>query len=123
MARSADRQRGTLTASVRFLARDERVMPGLSARVRFVADPRAELDAGTALTMPSSALVDHNGQSGVFVVRDDVVEFREIRVGARDGGRVEVSSGLRAGELVVAPADADVLRTGLKVRVSGRALP
>jgi multidrug efflux system membrane fusion protein len=37
----------------------------------------------------------------VFVVREDTVERRAVRVGAADGERVEVLSGINAGERVV----------------------
>jgi RND family efflux transporter MFP subunit len=122
MARSADRQRGTLTANVRFLERDARVMPGLSARVRFL--PAAEAGAvRNAFAIPSAAIVERDGKTGVFVVRDGVIQFREVEIRSRQGDRVEVGSGLRAGESIVAPADASALSPGLEVRVAGRRTP
>lgn len=68
-----------------------------------------------AVTVPVTALVRRGQLTSVFVVGDDdVARMRLITLGADDGARAEVLSGLDAGEsIVVAPA---AVRDGVVVR-------
>lgn len=55
------------------------------------------------LMVPSSALQDVDGQSVIFVARDDrTFEKREVRTGRPSGDLVEIVDGVRPGERVVA---------------------
>jgi RND family efflux transporter MFP subunit len=54
------------------------------------------------LRIPVSAVIDHEGLKEVFVVVSDHAELRYIRTGRTEGASVEVLSGLRPGETVVA---------------------
>lgn len=55
------------------------------------------------LMVPRSALQDVDGQSVIFVARDDrTFEKREVRTGRPSGDLVEIVDGVRPGERVVA---------------------
>jgi len=54
-----------------------------------------------ALLVPEAAIVPEQGKTFVFVVRDGVVERREVRTGKRRPGEVEIVAGLREHEQVV----------------------
>jgi membrane fusion protein (multidrug efflux system) len=69
--------------------------PGMFLTVRL---SRGEVDA---LLVPEQALVPEQGDVYVFVVQDDSVAKRKIRLGQRRVGDVQVLEGLAAGELVV----------------------
>jgi multidrug efflux pump subunit AcrA (membrane-fusion protein) len=78
---------------------------------------RAEFPVGdtTRLAVPRSAVVEHGELQGVFVVGGDAkVEYRLIKTGKTLGDRVEVLSGLAAGEKV-AISPIDKLRDGARV--------
>jgi RND family efflux transporter MFP subunit len=67
------------------------------------------------LAVPSSAVVDHGELQGVFVVAaDDKAEYRLVKTGKIFGNRVEILSGLAAGEKV-AISQIDRLRDGARV--------
>lgn len=51
--------------------------------------------------IPREAVVVESARSYVYVVRDNRAERREVKIGAEDGDRVEIASGLDPGELVV----------------------
>jgi membrane fusion protein (multidrug efflux system) len=53
------------------------------------------------LVVPEEALVPEQGDVFVFVVQDGSVSKRKITTGQRSVGSVQVTDGLRAGELVV----------------------
>lgn len=55
-----------------------------------------------ALCVPADAIVEKDGKKVAFVVGDDhIAHARTILTGVKDGGRVEVLSGLKEGEAVV----------------------
>lgn len=73
--------------------------PGMFARV-WVPTTGAVADAGR-LYVPSSALVRRAELNGVYVIsRTGKPILRQVRVGRSEGGRVEILSGVAAGERV-----------------------
>jgi RND family efflux transporter MFP subunit len=87
--------------------------PGMYAQVRLhVAQGKA------ALRIPGDALVMGKSGARVAVAGDDrVVHFRAVTVGQDLGSEVEVTSGLREGELVVSnPTDAVTEGAAVEVR-------
>ena len=51
--------------------------------------------------IPEEALVPEKSSQYVFIVRDGVASKREVTIGARQPGSVEVLAGLAAGERVI----------------------
>lgn len=71
------------------------VYPGMFAKVAFVT---GEVER---LLIPSVAVVHRSEVTGVYVIREQQISFRQIRVGKRlDDGSIEVLAGLDAGERV-----------------------
>jgi RND family efflux transporter MFP subunit len=121
---TANRQKGTVEVRVGFDAIDERLRPEMGARVVFLDEERggptdAAPSAGV-LRIPTDSLVRSNGRSGVFVIEQDVLSFREIQSGEEKSGRVHVVAGLQEGERIVLEPAAS-LRDGERVRVEGDA--
>ena len=56
------------------------------------------------LTVPAAALQYRYGVNRVFVVKDGQLHATEIKIGDRVGDRVEVVSGVTAGEPIAAAA-------------------
>ena len=80
---------------------------------------QASFPAGEArsLAVPSSAVIEHGELQGVFVVSPDGnVEYRLVKTGKTLGNRIEILSGLAAGEKV-AVSRTDQLRDGARVEV------
>jgi RND family efflux transporter MFP subunit len=69
--------------------------PGQTAKVRFAA---AKGPAGVWL--PTTAVVNRGELTGAYVVSDDAVVLRQLRLGRTAGENVEVIAGLVAGEKV-----------------------
>ncbi|HVM28697.1 MAG TPA: efflux RND transporter periplasmic adaptor subunit [Mycobacteriales bacterium] len=85
--------------------------PGMSA----IVDLQVRSSGSGALAVPTSAVVRDGADDAVLVVEDGVVERRVVRLGAQGEDRVEVVSGVEAGERVVA-RDADRLTDGQRVQ-------
>jgi multidrug efflux pump subunit AcrA (membrane-fusion protein) len=87
--------------------------PGTFARVRIVSSRVDQV-----LTLPYAAMQYRYGVNRVYVVDGDHLTMRELKVGERVGDRIEILSGVKAGE-AVAVSDVDKLTDGMKVKVSG----
>jgi RND family efflux transporter MFP subunit len=115
---TADRSKGTVTVRIALDQRDARVLPEMGVRVSFLAEPAEGADNKPAagVTVPGNA-VQASGETGVvFVLRDDIVERRAVRLGASSGDTATVLSGLSAGDRV-AIGDFTKMKDGAKVRV------
>lgn len=85
--------------------------PGFLARVTFALDPHPG-----ALLAPAMSVVSRPGGQGVFVVGEaNTVAFRSVTTGATQEGRVELLSGVQAGDRVVVAGASD-LRDGGEIR-------
>jgi HlyD family secretion protein len=65
--------------------------------------------------VPKAAVRNSNGQSVVFVVREERAERRAVKVGATEGERTEILSGLSVGDRVVVEGP-DTLVDGARVK-------
>jgi membrane fusion protein (multidrug efflux system) len=68
-----------------------------------------------AIVVPEQALLPEEGRQFVYVVVGGKAEKREIRIGRRRPGEVEVLEGLAANEVIVSEG-ADKLRPGAAVQ-------
>ena len=71
--------------------------PGATAKVVFPIT-----GSGSVLRIPVSALVQRGELSGVYVLADNRLALRQIRLGQRIGGEVEVIAGMKVGEKIAA---------------------
>jgi membrane fusion protein (multidrug efflux system) len=85
--------------------------PGLFAAVRLITARREQ-----ALLVPEQAIFAQQGKPYVFKVVDGVARLTEVTVGGRRVGQAEITSGLAAGDVVVAAGQMK-LRDGTAVRV------
>jgi RND family efflux transporter MFP subunit len=95
---------------------DVALKPGTFARVHIQSGKVDDI-----LTIPYAAIQYRYGVNRVFVAEGDRLALRELKVGERMGDRIEVASGVKAGD-VVAMTDVEKLADGQKVVVSRPAL-
>jgi len=91
--------------------RDAVLKPGTFARVHIESGREDQV-----LTLPYSALQYRYGVNRVFVVDNDKLTVRELKVGDRLGERIEILAGVKAGDRV-AVTDVEKLIDGAKVTV------
>lgn len=73
-----------------------RLKPGMYARVRLTVDRRPD-----ALTVPRNAVVDSEGQRGVFLIDGQNAKFQPVRTGLQDNDRIEIVDGVTEGTRVI----------------------
>jgi RND family efflux transporter MFP subunit len=91
--------------------RDAVLKPGTFARVHIESGREDQV-----LTLPYTALQYRYGVNRVFVVDNDKLTVRELKVGDRLGERIEILAGVKAGDRV-AVTDVEKLIDGAKVTV------
>jgi membrane fusion protein, multidrug efflux system len=106
----------TRSVTVRALLANEdgALKPGMFLNVMLANDERA------ALVIPEEALTPEAERQYVFVVADGKASRREVRIGGRRPGSVEILAGLNAGERVIVEGTQKV-RDGAVVRAIERA--
>ncbi|MGH7454602.1 MAG: efflux RND transporter periplasmic adaptor subunit [bacterium] len=113
---TADRAKATVLTKIKFVERDERVLPEMSAKVTFLSKAIAKSEAGNAkkIVIPPAAITARNNTKIVFAVRDDRVIETTVELGGSVGGSLEVVSGLSVGDLIVLNPPEKMV-TGMKV--------
>lgn len=85
----------TVTVRAKLSNEEGRLRPGMFMSVTLEKNPRQ------AIVIPEIALVPEGGHKYVFVVQDETALRREVSIGARQRGTVEILSGLETGEEIV----------------------
>src|SRR5216684_27184 len=109
-----DTTTGTVKLRAVFDNKDESLFPNQFVNVRLLVDTVKD-----AVVVPVAAI--QRGQPGTFVYlvkADDTVEIRVVELGATDGEKVQITSGLQVGDQVVIDGT-DRLRDGAKIRRPG----
>jgi multidrug efflux pump subunit AcrA (membrane-fusion protein) len=104
----ADEARRTFEVDVKILDPDVRLAPGMTGELAFIMDQKDK-----AVVIPSQAVQ----KAAVYTVEDGRLKKLDAELGLRGIERVEVLSGLKAGERVVISAIGD-LHEGDRVRTS-----
>jgi RND family efflux transporter MFP subunit len=118
---TADRAKATVKVRLGLGVKDARILPEMGVRVAFLDDAAASTPADTAtaqgaLVVPTDA-VQADGDTGiVFVIADDRVERRSVRLGGATAAGQIVLSGLTPGTRLAA-GDLSRLADGVRIRV------
>ncbi len=118
---TADRAKATVKVRVGFKEKDSRVVPDMGARVSFLNDtaspPVGKPSRLPGVVVPVDAVQADTADTGaVFIIKDNVVEKRSVRLGARNSEGFTVSSGLSVGDRV-AIGNFEQLSDGARVKV------
>jgi HlyD family secretion protein len=112
VAPTADSQSHTFAVQVTPMDEDHLLRSGMYANVSLLIEEKQE-----TLLVPRAALTEVAGQETIYVVNDDnTAEQRAVTTGLEEDGRVEILSGLTAGEQVVIAGQTS-LQDGSQVEV------
>lgn len=114
-----NRAKATATVKVKLLDQAQRLWPDMSARVSFLAEAIDEQarQAPAKRMVAKSAVVQRDGQAGLFSIEDNHVKFRPVKPGATKGTELELIDGPEGGAEVVLAPKAE-LRDGQAIRRS-----
>ncbi len=119
---TADRSKATVKVRVAFKQKDPRILPEMGARVSFLENAGAAGEARTAVrravVVPPEAVQAHGAAGTVFILHDDRVEARSVKLGAQSAQGQVVLSGIDAGARLAIPLGGAPLHDGEKVRLA-----
>jgi len=115
---AADRQKATVRVKVAFLDADDKILPDLSARVSFTAEPTTGKTGRTRVLVPAAAVRTIDGKTGVFRIVEGRAKFQPVQKGPEAQGQVEILQGLSGGEQLISSSSGEI-RDGDRVRVEG----
>ena len=102
---TVDRAKATLLVKVKFVERDPRVLPDMSAKIAFLSRPLRPDERTPVAALRADAIVKRDAKDMVFVVgKDEQVKLTPVAAGAKVGDlvRVDLAPGTR---VVIAPPD------------------
>ncbi|HXE95494.1 MAG TPA: efflux RND transporter periplasmic adaptor subunit [Dongiaceae bacterium] len=110
---TADRTKASVMVKVRFLERDKRIFPEMSAKVAFLQREAQAGDTIARVVVNPAAVVTRDSRSGVYLVVGDTVRFTPVTPGVKLGDLLEVA-GLKSGDKV-ALKPLEKLKDGSKI--------
>ena len=114
---TVDRSKATVMVKVRFLDKDPRMLPDMSAKVSFLSRSIAPDELKPRLAVSQSALIQKGEQRFVFLLNGTRVKETTVRVGVKFGDMLEILSGLQPGDRVVLRPPKG-LQDGMKIKIA-----
>ncbi len=116
---TVDRAKATVSVKVRFIDKDARILPEMSAKVAFLSREMPDGERAPRNVVARSALVERDGRRVVYVVRDGKAVQVAVQTGAAYGEALEVMQGLKPGDkVVIKPSER--LRDGVAVTAAAK---
>jgi len=113
---TADRSKATVLTKVKFLKKDGRVLPEMSAKVAFLSR-QIDQEEKARVAVPPSALASQKGKNWVYRIEKDMVREIEVQKGPSLSDFIEITQGLKAGERIVLKPNRS-LRDGSKIKIA-----
>jgi RND family efflux transporter MFP subunit len=113
---TVDRSKATVMVKVRFLQKDPRILPEMSAKVGFLSRPLQSLEKKPRVMVGSMAVVKGKGGEEIFLVQGSKAVKRSVRTGEKLGDMTEIIGGAKPGDTAVANPPAG-LRDGSRVTI------
>jgi RND family efflux transporter MFP subunit len=116
---TVDRSKATVLVKVRFLDKDRRMLPDMSAKVSFLPRRLAPEEMKPRLAAGRAALLQRESGVIAFLLEGNRVRETPVRAGTTFGDMVEILSGLKAGDRVVITPPKG-LKDGSRIKIAER---
>lgn len=104
IGKQVNRVKATVTVKVKFDESMDSVLPGMLARVSFLAEPHSAPQVKVAPTrvVPASAVTERAGHQVVFIIDAGKARVRNVKIGDAAEGGLELLDGPATGTRVIA---------------------
>lgn len=113
---TADRTKATVMVKVRFIDKDPRVLPEMSAKVAFLSRPPSIEEQKPRIAINQSSVLNKKGEK-VFLIKEGRAFETPVHLGTQIGEMVEVLKGINVGDQIVLNPP-ERLRKGMKIKVA-----
>jgi RND family efflux transporter MFP subunit len=110
---TADRTKASILVKAAFLDKDPRILPEMSAKVAFLSRQVTPEEEKPLKALPETAVVSREGETLVFVVRNNRALKTPVHLGKHLDTMVQILDGVEVGEQV-AIAPLDKIKNGIK---------
>ncbi len=114
---TADRTKATVLVKIKFLDKDKRILPEMSAKVAFLEQPLTPEDMSSRLAVNASSIIQRNGKHYIFIVKENRALETQITPGEKIGDMVAIRSGANAGDRIVANPP-EKLRDNTRIKIA-----
>jgi RND family efflux transporter MFP subunit len=97
---TADRSKASVMVKIKFLEKDARILPEMSAKAAFLSRSITPDDRKPFIAINKAAVLNREKQKAVFLVKDKNVFETPIKTGREWGEMVELVDGLKPGDKV-----------------------
>jgi HlyD family secretion protein len=111
---TVDRTKATVMTKVKFVDRDARILPEMSAKVAFLSRAVAEDQRKPLTVVTPDALTQRNGKSVVFAIADGKAKEAPVQASAKLGDAIVVTTLVPGDKVVLKPSEK--LRDGAAVK-------
>ncbi len=114
---TADRSKATVMVRIRFVDKDPRILPEMSAKAAFLSRPVTPEDQKPRTALSQAGLVARNDKKAVFAVKEKKAVETPVTLGEKMGDMVEVLDGVKAGDQVVLSPPSR-LKNGSRIKIA-----
>jgi len=119
MVPTVDRAKATVMTKVKFDAIDPRILPEMSAKVSFLSQEVTAAQQKPLLAVNPDAIVQRDGRTVVFVMRDGHAVAVPVTPGVKVGDATAVTGDVKSGEKAIAKPSAS-LQDGALVKIAAK---
>jgi len=116
---TVDRSKATVLVKVRFLDKDPRMLPDMSAKVAFLSRRLETAELKPRLAANRAALIDKGDGTVAFLISGNRVKETSVRTGVQLGDMTEILAGLKEGDKVVIKPPKG-LKDGSRIKIAER---
>jgi RND family efflux transporter MFP subunit len=98
---TVDRTKATVMTKIRFIDKDKRILPEMSAKVAFLSKPITDRTEKPRTAVQNKVLRERNGKVYLFLVKGDRAIEQVVRVGEKFNDMVEIVEGVQPGDRIV----------------------
>jgi RND family efflux transporter MFP subunit len=114
---TADRSKATVMVKVRFIDKDGRILPEMSAKVAFLSREMQKEEEKFKAVLSRKAIIERNGKKIVFLLKGNRVVEAPVTTGVLLNDMIELKDGLKVGDrIVISPPDS--LKNGSRVKLA-----
>lgn len=113
---TADRTKATVMVKVRFIDKDSRILPEMSAKVAFLSREVRNDEQKPHTAINASAVLTRNGKKFVYRIKENRAIKTPITTGKQYGDMIEIVSGVKAGDSVVL-TPLDEIKDGVRIKL------
>jgi len=113
---TADRSKASVMVKVKFLDKDCRILPEMSAKVAFLEKPVTIEEQKPRTAVHGAAIIRRNNVSVVFRVNEGRLIESPVTTGIHIGDMIEIVNGVKSGDKVAVGSQKN-LRDGMRIKV------